>query len=386
MPRLLTLYLTRRIALSVLMIEASLCLPLVMTSLFSALPPAAVRGGLIWPALLGTLPTVLYIALPMAVGIAIALEFYRMASEGMIAVLYSLRLSVWSICLPGIVIAMVCVFFGYFVASFVAPNYVGQMHDVVHVIRNSLNHRMLEPAHFYTFDNGSKTLYFQRWRSSDVVSGMFIHQFSDEKKEEEIITASIAEFRRNENGVMLVLSDGSIESRPEGATAIHTAHFDEYVIPIDMQGTGGMPKRNWRGVFEVPALEFFRERPQQADDPRRFSEWTSEATKRFAVPFLALSHTILAMGLVLTLANATGRSTKAGLTAFIVVPLAHILILIGAETLVRQDPRLVWLVGLAIAAELGVGCYLLYRKNANFLIQRRAATDYQQGAEEYQGA
>ncbi|WP_034997101.1 LptF/LptG family permease [Beijerinckia mobilis] len=384
MPRLLTLYLTKRIALSVLMIEASLCLPLVMTSLFSFLPPAAVRGGLVWPALLGIMPTILYIALPMAVGIAMALEFYRMASEGMIAVLYSLRMSVWSICLPGISIAIVCVGIGYFLSSVVSPNYVGEMHDVIHVIRNSLNHRMLDPAHFYTFDNGSKTLYFQRWRTPDVVDGIFIHQIADEKKEEQIITAAVAEFRRSDTGVMLVLSNGSIETRAEGDNGMHSANFDEYVIPIDMQGNGGMPKRNWRGVFEIPGLEFFRERPHRADDPRRFSEWMSEGTKRVAIPLLSLSHALLAMALVLTLANATGRSTKAGITAFIVIPIAHILILIGAETLVRQDPHLVWLVGVAIAGEIIAGCYLIHRKNSNYNLPEPVTADYTRA--EYQNA
>ena len=72
-----------------------------MTSIFHYLPPTAVRSGLLVPALLGTMPTVLYIALPIAVGVAVMLEFVRMSSEGMIAVLYSLRLSVWSICAAG---------------------------------------------------------------------------------------------------------------------------------------------------------------------------------------------------------------------------------------------------------------------------------------------
>ncbi len=143
MPRLLTLYIARRIALTTLLIETTLCLPLVMTSVFQSLPAAAVRGGLLGPALLGTLPTVLYLALPMAVGLAVALEFGRMSADGMIAVLYSLRLSVWSLCVPVLLVATVAVGLGYGLSSWFAPTYVGQMHDVLYVIRNSLNHRML---------------------------------------------------------------------------------------------------------------------------------------------------------------------------------------------------------------------------------------------------
>ncbi|HUB63438.1 MAG TPA: LptF/LptG family permease [Methylocella sp.] len=373
MPRLLFFYLSKRLASAALLIAAGLCIPVVMSSLFHYLPPAAIRGGLLMPALLGTLPTVLYIALPMAVGVAVALEFARMSSEGMIAVLYSLRLSVWAITLPSAFVALVAVGIGYWLSSVFAPAHVGEMHDVIYVIRNSLNHRMLEPAQFYTFDNGTRTLYFRRWRSTDVVSGMFIHQFSAEKNEEQIITAAEAEFRRNANGVVLILSNGSIETLPADGSTIRTAHFDEYAMPIGMQGSGGLPQRSWRGVFEMPLLEFFRERPSPIIFPRLYAEWMSEAAKRLGIPFLALTHTLFAIGLVLSLSSASGRSSTATTVTLLAIPLVHVAILVSAETLVRQDPRLVFVVGLAIVAELAAAIILIERQNANFPRPRETA-------------
>jgi lipopolysaccharide export system permease protein len=364
MPKLLYGYLAKRIALSALLIELSLCIPVVMTSIFHYLPPTAIRGGLLWPALLGTLPTVLYIALPIAVGVAIMLEFVRMSSEGMIAVLYSLRLSVWSICLPAVAVSLAAVVIGYVISSFIAPAYVGQMHDVIYVIRNSLNHRMLEPARFYTFDNGTRTLYFQRWQSPDVALGVFIHQYDAEKKEERIISAAQTEFRRNEHGVVLVMSNGSIQTRPDGSLKMRGANFDEYVMPIDMQGTSGMPKRNWRGVFELPGMSFFRERAADAADPQRLAEWTSEAAKRLGIPILSLVHALFGIALVLTVSSATGRGSSATTLTILAVPAAHIAILIGAETLVRKDPRLIVVVAAAIALEFLVALVLLARQNA----------------------
>ncbi len=364
-PRLLYFYLARRILFTALLIETGLCVPVVMTSLFHYLPTAALRSGLLLPAILGTSPTVIYIALPMAIGIAVALEFSRMAADGMIAVLYSLRLSVMSICLPAAVVATVAVGFGYWISCYVAPAYVGQMHDVIYVIRNSLNHRLLEPGRFYTFDNGTRTLYFQRWRSPDVVSNIFIHQFNTEKNEEEIITARQTEFRRNEHGVLLVMTDGSFQSRPIGSTQMRTADFDEYVIELDMQGTNGMPKRNWVGVYELPMWKFLEAAPGPKAARYLVSQWMSEAAKRFAIPILALAHALLAMGLVLTLASATGRGATT-IAALIVVPLVHIGILIGTESLVRRDPRLIVLVAAAIAVEFLVAFILLSRQQANF--------------------
>ena len=363
MPKLLYLYLAKRMALSAFLIEVCLCVPVVMTSIFHYLPPTAVRSGLLVPALLGTMPTVLYIALPIAVGVAVMLEFVRMSSEGMIAVLYSLRLSVWSICAPAVAVALLAVGIGYWVSSWVAPGYVGEMHDVIYVIRNSLNHRMLEPAHFYTFDDGRRTLYFQRWRTPDIASNIFINQFNPDKQEEQIITADQAEFRRNAQGVVMVLTDGSIQTRPKGSLNMRAANFDEYVMPIAMQGTGGMPKRAWRGVFELPGSEFLADRASESADPHKLAEWTSEAAKRLGIPILALTHVLFGIALVLTVSSATGRGSTATTMTILAVPALHIALLISMETLVRKDSNLVWVVAFAILVELVVALVLLQRQN-----------------------
>ena len=372
MPRLLFFYLSKRIALATLLIATGLCVPVVMTTLFQYLPAAAIRGGLLMPSLLGVLPTVVYLALPMAVGVAVALEFARMSADGLIAVLYSMRLSPWAISFPAASVAIAAAAAGYWISSVFAPAHVGQMHDVIYVIRNSLNHRMLEPAQFYTFDNGARTLYFRRWRSADVVSGMFIREFSSEKNEEQIITAAEAEFRRNANGVVLIMSDGSIETIPADGSSIRTANFDEYALPIAMQGSGDLPQRNWRGVFELPFLEFFRERPSSGEDPRQFAEWMSEAAKRCGIPLLALIHALLAIGLVLNVASASGSASAAVKATMLAIPAIHVAILVSAETLVRQDPGFVWFVGLAIIVEFAAAIILIERQNAIFTLANDA--------------
>jgi lipopolysaccharide export system permease protein len=366
MPRLLFLHFSKRIAIATVFVAAGLCVPVVMTSLFHYLPASAIRGGLLTPALLGTFPTVLYLALPVAVGVAVALELARMSADGMIAVLYSLRLSAWAISAPAAFVAIAAVVGGYWVSTSLAPANAGKMHDVIYVIRNSLNHRMLEPAHFYTFDNGARTLYFRRWLSQDIVSGMFIHQFSTERNEEQIILADRAEFRRNAQGCILILSNGSIETLPPGGTALRSARFDEYALPVAMQGSGSLPQRSWRGVFELPFLEFLRDQP--AYDhlyPTFYAEWMSEAAKRFGVPLLALAHALFAAGLVLTIGSTSGRAPTLAMTTILVPPVIHVVMLMGAETLVRKDPHLIWLLGLAIIAEFAAAFFLIARQNMN---------------------
>src|SRR5262249_34923022 len=85
-------------------------------------------------------------------------------------------------------------------------------------------------------------------------------------------------------------------------------------------------------------------------------------------------HALLGIGLVLTVSSATGRgSTTTTTAAMLVVPTVHIAILIGAETLVRQNPRLAILVGIAIVLEFAVALYLIHRQNTAFAVARAKA-------------
>ena len=363
MPRLLFFYLFKRIGFGALVVQLALSLPVVLSYLLYQLPPAAVRGGLVIPALVGVTPTVAYVTLPMAIGVATALEFARMASEGMIAVLYALRLSVWAICRPALTLAAGIVVLGYILANFVAPYYATNMQDVLNVVRNSLNHRMLDAARFYTFDAGVKTLYIERWETPDIAANLFMRQIQVKKMQEETITAARAEFRRNETGVVVVLSNGSIQTRSLTTGDVRIANFDEYAMALPMQGSASLPDRGWKGVYELGPFQFLAVREAARADPRQMGEWMAEAAKRFGVPALALAHTLLAMALVLTFGNITGRRGAAGSLAIVALPAVHIAFLVALESLLRVSGYFALLLVAAAATEIGVSVWLIGRLN-----------------------
>lgn len=362
MPRLLSIYLGKRIVLTALAVQIALTIPVVLSALFHNLPPAALRGGLVWPALIGVLPTVSFIALPMAIGVAVALEFSRMVSDGMIAVLYSLKLSVWSIAKPAILAAVGATALGYAISLWIAPTYVGTMHDVLNVIRHALNHRMLEPGKFYTFEGGTRTIYFERWDTPDIARNVFIRQYSDEKKTEETITAASAEFRRNEESVVMILSRGAIQSRPDSGDRVRVTNFDEYAISLPMQGTKGLPQRSWQGTFEFSTPQLLKVYSFIGVTPQFRAEWISEAVKRFVIPLLSLGHALLGIGLVLNVGSATGRRSMAASAIIAVLPAIHVGVLIAAETLIRVQPALAFVVVLIVLGECALGAWLIQRQ------------------------
>jgi lipopolysaccharide export system permease protein len=363
MPRLLYAYLLKRVGFNVLVVQFALSVPVVLSYLLYQLPPAAVRGGLVIPALIGVTPTVAFVTLPMAVGVATALEFSRMASEGMIAVFYALRLSAWAICRPALSLAGGIVLFGYVLANFIAPHYASSMQDVLNVVANSLNHRMLDAARFYTFSKGTKTLYIERWITPDIAGNLYMRQISVEKMQEETITAARAEFRRNESGVIVALSNGSIQTRSITSNEVRIANFDEYAMALPMQGSGSLPDRGWKGVYELSAGAFLTSRKLAMLDHRQYGEWLAEAAKRFGVPALAIAHTLLAMALTLTFGNITGRRGAAGSFVIMAVPAIHIAFLVALESLLRVSAYFAILLILGAVAEIGVSMWLIARQN-----------------------
>ena len=79
-----------------------------------------------------------------------------------------------------------------------------------------------------------------------------------------------------------------------------------------------------------------------------------------------LTHGLLAIALVLTASAATGRGSATTTSAILLIPLIHVAILVGSESLVRHNPQLVFVVAAAILIEFAAAMFLLRRQNANF--------------------
>jgi lipopolysaccharide export system permease protein len=171
--------------------------------------------------------------------------------------------------------------------------------------------------------------------------------------------------------VVLALSHGSIQTRPFDSDEVRIAGFDEYAMALPMQGSESLPARNWRGVYEMGPSEFPDDWSVARQDRRRSGEWAAEAAKRFGLPALSIAHTLLAMALVLTFGNVTGRRGASTSLVIIAVPATHIFFLVGLETLLRADARFALLLAALIAAEIAVAAALISKRHMSLGPMRR---------------
>ena len=239
------------------------------------------------------------------------------------------------------------------------------MQDVLNVVRNSLNHRMLEPAHFYTFDNGAKTLYLERWETPDIAANLFVRQLSTEKMEEQVITAAHAEFRRNETGVIVALRNGSVQTRSlaAGGGDVRLSAFDEYALVLPMQGSGSLPQRTWRGVYELPPGDFVRQLTAARADPRLLAEWTAEARCGSGCRYWPWAIRCSRWRLALTFGNVTGRRGAGGQFVIIAIPAVHIAFLVLLQTLLRADARFIVVLAVLALIEILASAFMISRLN-----------------------
>jgi lipopolysaccharide export system permease protein len=84
---------------------------------------------------------------------------------------------------------------------------------------------------------------------------------------------------------------------------------------------------------------------------------------RLGVPLLALGHSLLAIALVLTYGNITGRRGAGGSALIVAIPAAHILFLVALQSLLRADARFVFLLASLALAEVLYSAWLIARLN-----------------------
>ena len=302
----LSLFLGRHIVAVSLVALAAMVTPIVLTTVISHVPFRALMLGFWWPAFLGIAPSAVYIILPAAVGVGVAWTYTAFASEGIIAVMYSSRMSVARLCRPAIVVAMAGTVICYAFSAWIAPATSKNIHDTIFTIQNNLDPRLLEEGRFYNISDGQSSISFERWLDTWEVEKIFIREkFRDGT--ERLIVADRGVFIKKDDDLFILLKRGRVHSMVPRSGSSSSAEFDQIAQPMGANGTTKINKRQWKGVYEMGHEEFmaYEKKPNLSAQDRR--HWASEVVKRFIVPLMTLSHSLLGLGMVLTFGPLTGR-------------------------------------------------------------------------------
>jgi lipopolysaccharide export system permease protein len=352
-------HLTKRLLFAVFLVLLGLVAPLILVSLFGHLPPAALYTEFLWPALFGIAPAILYLALPIAIGIATTWYYGHLLSESTLPVLYSAGFSVLSISGPAIFVAVLGTALGYSLSCYVAPLAARHLQDVINIVQNAPTPALLQPNRFYSLDGGKRTIFFDERIDNDSIGGIFMREFTD--NQEKTFIARRGTFVRREAQTLLILFDGTIQTQRAGDPQVEIVNFERIVQASGLSGSDP-PKRNWTAEFELTTADFLNARTQIPKDPAEANRWRSEALKRFGVPPLAIVHALLGLMLITMWGNSSGRKEAPVVLACLIIASIHTAIMIATETLIPQDGWMVWPVLALMAAEFTLGISLLARQ------------------------
>jgi lipopolysaccharide export system permease protein len=352
-------HLTKRLLFAVFLTLVGLVAPLTLVSLFGHLPPAVLYTEFVWPALFGIAPAILYLTLPIAVGVATTWYYGHLLSESTLPVLYSAGFSVLSVSAPAIFVGVLGTVLGYSLSCYVAPLAARQLQDVVNIVQNAPTPALLQPNRFYSIDSGKRVIYFEERIDNDSIGGIFMREFAE--AEEKTFIARRGTFVRREQQTMLILFDGTIQTQRVGDPQVDIVNFERIVQASGLSGSDP-PKRNWTGEFELTTGDFLRARAQYEKDPGEANRWRSEALKRFGVPPLAIVHALLGLMLITVWGNSGGRKEAPVVFACLVIASIHTVIMIATEALIPQDGWMIWPVLGLIAAEFTFALGLLARQ------------------------
>jgi lipopolysaccharide export system permease protein len=354
MPRTLTLMHVGAIAKLALLALAVLVLPVTAIAVLGHVPGPALAVGLWWPAMQGILPTVTFLVLPGAVGVAVALYYASLASEGQLAASYALRLSPVALAGPALIVGLAGSLLGFAVAGWIAPSNASKIHDTIFTIEHKNEPRLLEPRRLYELGGGRYLFRFEGWIDRDTVSRAYL-LINEPGGERRVLFAERATFVRGDETLSAVFEQGYVHTYQPGQSQPNSIGFDRFRQSFGTDAEGALPRRPWRGVFELSPVELYDLAASVGLFGQRARDWVSEAFKRLAIPFLAFAHAIFAVGLVMRHGRISTR--REFRPAFWVGPVAlvHAVFVVFGEMVIFAVPAAVWLALALILLEIAIG-------------------------------
>jgi lipopolysaccharide export system permease protein len=275
--------------------------------------------GTIGLILMYSIPHFLVFVLPMAVMLAILLNFMRMAGDNEIIALKSGGVSLYRLLPPALILAV-----GGFVATLIMTIY-GMPNGKLAIAR--VTYQMLanntdiglKPRTFYNRFKGV-TLYVNAVNLQDKrLQDVFIE---DRRNRRAVSTIVAPEGRllKDDSGAMvrLRLYDGIINQVTRAKRTANTIHFKTYDVNLDLTQVARLERYKRKDEDEMNLTELRRHILEVRDRPEKYHEALIELHQKFSIPAACLALGLLAVPLGVEL-RSTRQSAGLGVGLFVFI-------------------------------------------------------------------
>ncbi len=266
-------------------------------------------------------PSILLLAIPMAILIAVFLTYGRMSTDNEIIVLKSSGMSFWATSKPALMLSVTGFILLFFISIYLLPKSITAFKKTVYETIAKKASMAIGEETFSTVFKGT-VIFIKEMLPDDRFKGIFIYREGD-TREPLVIVANEGSIRSNpdEGTINLGMRNGVIHTFGEKSSS--KAEFAEYnFVLTTVVETQKELKPNERGIIEL-----WKGR-------ERGVKWMVELNRRLSIPFACLIFGLLGPALS-TRIGKTGRLGGFSLSLTILI-LYYVLLILG-EGLVKAE-------------------------------------------------
>jgi lipopolysaccharide export LptBFGC system permease protein LptF len=340
-----------QLLVALLVITSTLSSLLTLVVIFASAPSAVLYSKAILPVVLGALPINFCNVLPIGIAVAAVWYYTNLVADHAIDALYATGFSYFSVILPGLLLALLATAFGFYLSLVEVPRGWSRVLDAIYVGTHDVDPSTLEPQHFYTLNDNSRTFYFGRRLTDDEIAEVFMQERTNDGGERSISSPS-GSFVRIPRTTLLYLADAVLQTRKAGEPVPSTVTFNRLWIDSGMRGSA-TPERNSTYLAELGSVAFAAAYDQ--GDAHYQREWLDEAFKRTIPPILTVTY--LLVGVRLALLGLGGRRERPWKLYAICVGVIvhHAVLLLTIDALISLDRRMAWAIAAIIVIEICIG-------------------------------
>jgi lipopolysaccharide export system permease protein len=242
------------------------------------------------------LPNFLTLVLPISLFIVIVFIYSKMITDRELVVMRAAGLSQHSLAIPGLILTLIVVAFGYLINIYLLPHSQRLFKDLQWDIRNSYGHILLQEGAFNEVSKNT-TIYVRERSSDSQLLGILVHDGRDENKPYTLL-AERGAILEGKKGSRVVMYNGNRQEIDPVTHQFSILYFDRFIFELDT--TSGSADDRFREARERTVYELFHLDEDPDMDPRNIGKFIVEGHKRLISPISALGYALIGLGILIS--------------------------------------------------------------------------------------
>lgn len=242
------------------------------------------------------LPSFVAVILPTALFVVVVFIYNKLARDRELVVVQAAGVSRTGVSSPALLMAAICVTFGYFLSLFAVPAAYRAFRETQWNLRSNISQVMVHEGAFNNLAEGL-TVYVRDRGANGELLGIVVH---DTRLKDKSITlmAERGVFADGTDTPQIIMLNGSRQELPRDTGNLSLLNFETYALDLGDIATAAGDR--YADNRERPTLELLAARESATLPERTVARMHAEAHARLVGPIAALGYTLVALAFLLT--------------------------------------------------------------------------------------